>query len=107
DIFRDVVPVTAAIARVPEFAVVGSRPDQAFLDRRRSDGVDDFAVKLAKIVLDDAAGGNDAAGVLGRKIGTDDAPTLSAGGSLEDHLAAEVDGVVIERIDGERRSPVA
>ena len=46
-------------------------------------------------------------GSLRRQIRADHLPALAAVRRREDHLAAVVDGLVIERIDRERRRPVA
>ena len=107
DVLRDVVPFLAAVARVPELAVVGAGPDQPLLHLRRRDREDHLGRELAQVVADDAAGRNDAAGVLRGEIGADDAPALSAAVGVEDDVAAVVDVVVIERIDRQRRRPVA
>ena len=45
-------------------------------------------------------------GSLRRQVRADHLPALAAVRRLEDHLAAVVDGVVIERIDRQRRRPV-
>src|SRR5690348_5330305 len=46
-------------------------------------------------------------GIECKEVGTGYRPTLAAVGSFEDDLAAVVDGVVVEGINGQRRSPVA
>ena len=55
DILRDVVPMRAPVFRVPDFAVVRAGPDQSFLNRRRGDRKNHFAVKLSQIIADDSA----------------------------------------------------
>src|SRR5579862_4695283 len=46
-------------------------------------------------------------GILGRQIGTDGAPALAAIRGSQNNLATVVNGVVIERIGGQRWRPVA
>ncbi len=63
--------------------------------------------ELPEVVADDAAGRHDVRGILRREIRADHLPALAAVGGLEDDVAAVVDVVVIERIDRQRRRPVA
>ena len=106
-VLRDVVPLLAAVARVPDLAVVGAGPDQPFLHFGCRDREDHFRRELTQVVADDAARRDDAGGILRREIGADDAPALAAAVRVEDDVAAVVDVVVIERIDRQRRRPVA
>ena len=55
DVLRQVGPVRTAVARIPDFAVVRARPDEAFLHVGRRNGEHELAVKLTQIVADDAA----------------------------------------------------
>ncbi len=107
DVLRHVVPMRAGIARVPDLPVVGAGPDQSLLDRRRGDREYHFTIKLPEVIAYDSARRPVARRVLRRKIGADDGPALSAVARFEDYLATVIDGVVIERIDRERRGPVA
>src|SRR5215472_9013571 len=107
DVFRDVGPVSAAVFGIPNQTIVGAGPDKAFLDFRGRDGEDDFAIKLAEIVANNAARRAEVFWILRGKIGADNGPTLPAVAGFEDDLAAVVDSVVVEGIDGQRRSPVA
>ena len=107
NILGDVDPVCGAIFGVPDLTVVGAGPDESLLHLGRSDGENDFSVELSEVVSDDSARGHDASRVLGGKIGADNRPTLPAVRGFEHHLAAVVDGVVVEGIDGERRRPMA
>ena len=107
NVLRHVIPVRAGVFRVPDLAVVGTRPDQAFLHRRRSNRKHNFAIKLPQIIADDSAGGHDVFRILRGKIRADHAPALPAIGGPENHLAAVIHRVVIERIDGQRSRPVA
>src|SRR6185437_6630690 len=100
-------PVTAAIAGIPNLAVVGAGPDQALLNLRRGNGEDHLAIELAAVIADQAARGDDAARIVRGKIRADDATCLARVGRLEDYLAAVIDGVVIEGINGERGGPMA
>src|SRR5215831_1415985 len=107
DVFRDVGPVSAAVFGIPNQTIVGAGPDEAFLDFGGRDGEDDFAIKLAEIVANNAARRAEVFWILRGKIGADNGPTLPASAGFEDDLAAVVDSVVVEGIDGQRRSPVA
>src|ERR1700723_279245 len=102
----DVRPVRRTVLRVPQLTVVRARPDQSFLYFGGSNGENNFSVKLSQVIADDSARRNDAAGVLRREIRTGHRPTLAAIRRLENDLAAVVDDVVVERINGQRRSPV-
>src|SRR5580698_4629766 len=97
----------AGILGVPDFAVVGSGPDESFLNGGGSDGEHDLAIKLAQIIADDPAGRLNVFGILRGKVGADDAPALASVGGAENHLAAVIDGVVIEGVDGHGGGPVA
>src|SRR5215472_4075013 len=107
DVFLDVGPVCTAVFGIPNQTIVGAGPDEAFLDFVGRDGEDDFAIKLAEIVANNAARRAEVFWILRVKIGADNGPTLPAVAGFEDDLAAVVDSVVVEGIDGQRRSPVA
>src|SRR5205823_2168484 len=107
DVLRDVVPGRAAVARVPDLAVVRAGPDEAALDLRRRDREHQLAVELAEVVLDDAARGDDTRRVTRGEVGAEDLPRLPPVVRLEDDLAAVVHRLVVERVDRERRRPVA
>src|SRR5208282_3603893 len=94
----NVLPVLAAVACELNQSVVGAYPDQIFLDRRfhyRKDRVIDFDTG---VVL-----GNRTAGtplfrlVIAREVGTDDRPTHSGIGGLEQDFTGEVHGFGIMR----------
>ena len=107
DICRDIVPLGSAVARVPDFAVVGAHPDEPLLNFRWSDGEHYGAVELAQIVAYNSARRHDDFGVTRRQILTDHVPRIAAVGGSEHDLATVVDRVVIERVDGHRRAPMA
>ena len=107
DVLRDVVPLLAAVAGVPDLAVVGPGPDKAFLHLGRRNREDHFRRELSQVVADKAAGRTDAARVLRGQVRADHAPALAAAIGMKDDVAAVVDVVVIERIDRQRRRPVA
>ena len=65
DVPGDVVPLRAGITGVPHLTVVGAGPDQPALNRRRRDRKHQLAVELTEVVADDAARGDDAAGIVG------------------------------------------
>src|SRR6202007_683641 len=91
---------------VPDFAVVGTRPEQSALDRGWSDGENNLAIELTKVVRNKTAGRNNVCGVVRGKVGTHHRPALPLVAGFEDDLAAVVNGLVVEGIDGERRRPV-
>src|ERR1035437_4237842 len=97
----------ARVLRVPDLTVVGSSPDETFLNGRRRDGKHHFAIKLPEIIPDNAPRRHDVLRILRGKVGTDYAPALAGVGSSKNYLAAVVNRVVIERIDRQRSSPVA
>ena len=107
DVLRDVGPVRAAVARVPHLAVVRAGPDQPAQHRRRRDREHDLAVELSEVVADDAAGRDDAAGILRRQIGADHLPALAAVRRLRRSPGSRSTRSSVERIEGERRRPVA
>ena len=102
DVLRHVVPRAPAVERVPDQSVVGPGPDEAAPDLRRGNGEHDLAVELPEVIADDAAGRDDAAGVLRRQVGTDDAPGLALIAGLEDDLAAVIHRFRLERVEGQR-----
>ena len=107
NVFGDVVPMCAAVFGFPDQPVVGARPNEVFLHRRWRDGENNLSIKLPQVVPHQAAGGRVMAGILSGEVGTEHPPTLPAVRRFEDHLAAVINRVVIKRIDGQRRSPMA
>src|SRR5207244_1259960 len=102
DVTGDVIPGLSAVERVPDLAIVGARPDEAFLNFRRRNRKDHLAVELAQVIAHDPARRNNSAGVFGGKIGAELAPAHATIAGLENELAAVVDRVVVEGIDGQR-----
>ena len=64
DVLRDVIPIPAAILRVPNLPVVGARPNQALLYFRWRNRKHDLAIELSQVVTDDSAGRLDVLGIL-------------------------------------------
>src|SRR6266568_1185964 len=106
DVFRDVGPIRSSVPGEPNQPVVRARPNETLLNFRRCNRKYHLAIKLSDVVADQPSGRNDAAGILCRKIRADHRPALSAIRGFENDLAAVVHGVVIERIDCQRRSPM-
>ena len=107
NILRYICPICSAILGVPDLTVIRSCPDQTLLNFRRRDGEHNFAIKLAEVIADDSSGRNNVAGILRGQIGAGDRPVLTGVCRFENDLAALIDSVVVEGINGERRRPMA
>ena len=107
DVLRDVVqlaPPSFVFQTLP--SLVPAQISPCWISRRR-DREHHLAVELPEVVADDAARRARCGAGRASRGRADHRPALPAVRRLEDHLAAVVDGVVIERIDRERRRPVA
>src|SRR5215471_14418768 len=101
----DVGPVLSSVASHLNNAVVGARPDQAFLEARLGDSKHDAGVLHADVVSGQAAGESLLALVIVSQVGADDLPALARIGRLVNVLAAHVNLVVIVWRDCKRHGP--
>src|SRR4029077_384779 len=105
-IFRsDVAPFFAAIASQPDEAVVGASPKRVDALERRSKSVDDTAL-LFGAFGDEVAYAGWNSRIFASEIGTDGLPGISAVGSLEQHVAGEIESVGVERREHQRLGAV-
>ena len=92
----NVVPFLAAVASLPDQAIVGSSPKRINVLERWGESIDDSPLFLRTFRNQTAhAGWN--AGTFTSQIVADGLPRISAVGSFEEHVAGEVKHVRIER----------
>ena len=105
-LWRDVGPVRAAVSRRVHEPIVGSDPDQIHVLRRRSDRVDDAAVRALRCVGSVNAERTRDARIGARQIAADDRPAAPAIDRLVEPLRREEQHMRIDRGEDDRRRAI-
>ncbi len=100
---RDVAPCLSAVARDLYESIIGSNPDHAGVQVRRTDGVDDSPM-LPLLGIETGEHAEIFRNVRGsaREVGADLRPARAAGGGLPEHVRREVQRVRIHRREEDR-----
>src|ERR1700678_2283827 len=92
----NVVPLLAAVARLPDQSVISTGPERVDILERRGERIN-YSALFGRSFGDESAHAGRCSGILAGEIGTDGLPGISAVDGFEKHVAGVVKSVGIER----------